>query len=156
MTLSSATSTPRPLPRSRGNGGEKIRLAHGADARDAEASNSSGLLPAIQNDEAPLARRKAIQIDETPTDRLARRLEKMRTLAGDVRSLVSEVQLAADVDLLDLMRDEVGSYSRHRAAQDARTWAEQARLSIETGLMQLERALRPIAAAMAEEAHHGA
>ncbi len=41
------------------------------------------------------------------------------------------------------MRDEVGSYSRHKAAQEARTWAEQARVTIETGLMQLDRALHP-------------
>lgn len=57
--------------------------------------------------------------------------------------MVDAIVLGADVELLDLMRDEVGSYSRHKAAQEARTWAEQGRLSIETGLMQLDHAMRP-------------
>ena len=41
------------------------------------------------------------------------------------------------------MRDEVGSYSRHKAAQEARTWAGAAGVQLETGLMMLDRAMRP-------------
>ncbi|WP_408253225.1 hypothetical protein [Paraburkholderia xenovorans] len=53
------------------------------------------------------------------------------------------IALGADIELLDLMRDEVGSYSQHKAAQEARTWAGAAGVTLETGLMQLDRALRP-------------
>ncbi|SAK16956.1 hypothetical protein UA18_01684 [Burkholderia multivorans] len=43
--------------------------------------------------------------------------------------------------MLDLMADEVGSFARHKAAQEARTWAAAAGVTLETGLMQLDRAI---------------
>lgn len=39
------------------------------------------------------------------------------------------------------MADEIGSYARHRAALEARTWAATAGVTLETGLMQLDRAI---------------
>ncbi|KWD85103.1 hypothetical protein WL71_07405 [Burkholderia ubonensis] len=108
-------------------------------------SNSSGLTPAkaIQKDEAPLARRKPIQMDEASADTRRGRLARIDALRIEIRSLVTEISHAADVELLDLMADEVGSFARHRAAQDARTWAATAGITLETGLMQLGRALPP-------------
>ncbi|MEN2470313.1 MULTISPECIES: hypothetical protein [Burkholderia] len=58
-----------------------------------------------------------------------------------MRAFVTEISHAADVDLLDLMADEVGSFARHKAAQDARSWAATAGITLETGLMQLARAI---------------
>ena len=154
MTPSPALSTLRPLPRKRESAEKRPRLSL-AGAVPAQPSNgnvnSSGLTPAIQKDEAPLARRKPIQMNEARSDSRPGHLSRINALRIEIRSLVEAVVLGADVELLDLMRDEVGSYSRHKAAQDARTWAEQARLSIETGLMQLDRALQPIP----PEDHHG-
>jgi hypothetical protein len=148
MTVFPATSTPRPLSRKRFAADKRPRL-NLAGAVPAHSSNdhvnSSGLAPAkaIQTNEAPLARRKTIQTKESESDsRLAKRA-RIDAIRIEIRKLVDEIALAADIELLDLMRDEVCSYSRHRAAQEARTWAEQARLSIETGLMQLDRALQP-------------
>lgn len=144
MTMLAAASTPRPLPRQRGDVEKRPRLAL-AGAVPAQPSqdqsNSSGLSPAIQKKEAPRTRRKAIQTNEAPSDRRGN-LARIEALSIEIRSLTEAIVLGADVELLDLMRDETGSYSRHKAAQEARTWAEQGRLSIETGLMQLERAMR--------------
>lgn len=147
MTLSAAPSTPRPLPRQRGDEERRPRLslagavpAHSTSV-DAERS---GLTPAIQKEEAPRTRRKQIQTNEATPDTRRGHLARLDALRVEIRALVDEIALGADIDLLDLMRDEVGSYSRHKAAQEARTWAEQAGLTIETGLMQLDRALRPI------------
>jgi hypothetical protein len=146
MTALPATSTPRPLPRKREATDRRPRLSL-AGAVPAQASNddvnSSGLTPAkaIQIDEAPLARRKTIQSESDTRLATIARIEALRL---EIRKLVEVVALGADIELLDLMRDEVGSYSRHKAAQEARTWAEQARLSIETGLMQLDRAINPM------------
>ncbi|WP_249180584.1 hypothetical protein [Burkholderia ambifaria] len=61
-----------------------------------------------------------------------------------MRKLVIEISHAADVDLLDLMADEIGSFTRHKAAQDARNWAATAAITLETGLMQLARATQPV------------
>ncbi|QBQ98645.1 hypothetical protein E1956_14080 [Paraburkholderia pallida] len=83
----------------------------------------------------------SIQKNEAPSDRRGN-LSRLEAFSIEIRSLAEAIVLGADIELLDLMRDEVGSYSRHKAAQEARTWAEQGRLSIETGLMQLERAMR--------------
>ncbi|MEN8502022.1 MULTISPECIES: hypothetical protein [Paraburkholderia] len=144
-----ATSTPRPLPRKRGAADKRPRLSF-AGAVPAHASNddvnSSGMAPAkaIQTNEAPLARRKAIQKKESESVTRLATIARIEALRLKVRKLVEVVALGADIELLDLMRDEVGSYSRHKAAQEARTWAEQARLSIETGLMQLDRAINPM------------
>ncbi|ALP64092.1 hypothetical protein AN416_07020 [Paraburkholderia caribensis] len=98
-------------------------------------------MKAIRKDEAPLARRKPIQTNEGQSDSRLATLARITALRIEIRQLIEVIALGADIELLDLMRDEVGSYSRHKAAQEARTWAEQARLSIETGLMQLNRAL---------------
>ncbi|KWE65027.1 hypothetical protein WL77_05485 [Burkholderia ubonensis] len=108
-------------------------------------SDSSGLTPAkaIQKDEAPLARRKPIQMDEASADARRGRLARIDALRIEIRSLITDISHAADVELLDLMADEVGSFARHRAAQDARTWAATAGITLETGLMQLGRALPP-------------
>ncbi|ALK19672.1 hypothetical protein CEQ23_18505 [Burkholderia cepacia] len=103
-------------------------------------SDCSGLTPAkaIQKDEAPLARRKPIQaLAETRQGRLTR----LDALRNEIRALITEISHAADVELLDLMADEVGSFARHKAAQDARTWAATADITLETGFMQLARAL---------------
>lgn len=144
MTLSAATSTQRPLPRQRGDAEKRPRpsLAGAVPAQPSNVNdNNSGLTPAIQKDEAPRARRKPIQTNETPFDRRGN-LARIEALAIEIRSLAEAIVLGADIELLDLMRDETGSYSRHKAAQEARTWAEQGRLTVETGLMQLERAMR--------------
>ncbi|WP_321891749.1 hypothetical protein [Paraburkholderia tropica] len=144
MTVLAATSTQRPLPRERGDAEKRPRLSL-AGAVPAQPSNvndnNSGLTPAIQKDEAPRARRKPIQTNEAPSDRRGN-LARIEALAIEIRSLAEAIVLGADIELLDLMRDETGSYSRHKAAQEARTWAEQGRLTVETGLMQLERAMR--------------
>ncbi|MFM0002612.1 hypothetical protein PQR57_16445 [Paraburkholderia dipogonis] len=148
MTVLRATSTPRPLPRKREHA--SIRSRHSrAGAVPAQTSSDdvdiSGLTPAktIQKDEAPLARRKSIQTNEGQSDSRLATLARIAALHLEIRQLTDVIALGADIELLDLMRDEVGSYSRHKAAQECRTWAEQARLTIETGLMQLDRALRP-------------
>ncbi|MEX3916000.1 hypothetical protein AB4Y43_07105 [Paraburkholderia sp. BR10872] len=146
MTLRAATSTPRPLPRQRKGTEERPRLAlaGAVPAQPLDGNvNSSGLSPAILNKEAPRARRKPIQMNEVTSENRRDHLSRIDAFGTEIRSLVEAIVLGADVELLNLMRDEVGSYSRHKAAQEARTWAEQARLSIETGLMQLERAMRP-------------
>ncbi|MEW9584305.1 hypothetical protein [Paraburkholderia sp. DGU8] len=148
MTVRPAISTPRQLPRKREAADKRPRLSL-AGAVPAHASNddvnSSGLAPAkaIQKDEAPLARRKPIQTDEGQSDSRLATLARIEVLRAEIRKLTEDIALGADIELLDLMRDETGSYSRHKVAQEARTWAEQARLSIETGLMQLDRALHP-------------
>ncbi|ACD15573.1 hypothetical protein [Paraburkholderia phytofirmans] len=148
MMVLPATSTPCPLPHKREHAGTRSRHFH-AGAVPARTSNDdvngSGLPPAeaIQKDEAPLSRRKPIQTNEGQSDSRLVTLARIAALRLELRQLTEVIALGADIELLDLMRDEVGSYSRHKAAQEARTWAEQARLSIETGLMQLDRALHP-------------
>ncbi|KWI43548.1 hypothetical protein WT71_26275 [Burkholderia stagnalis] len=109
-------------------------------------SNCDGQTPskAIQKDEAPLARRKLIQTNEALADTRQGRLARLDALRVEIRALITEISHAADVELLDLMADEIGSFARHKAAQDARTWAATAAITLETGLMQLARATRPI------------
>ncbi|MDQ7981376.1 hypothetical protein QYH69_29520 [Paraburkholderia sp. SARCC-3016] len=154
MTHSPAPSTPRPLPRKREQAEKRPRLALAGNAPARVSgvdSNDGGLTPAIQTNEAPFARRKPVQTNEATSDSRRGHLERVDTLRAQIRLLVEQISLAADVELLDLMRDEVGSYSRHKAAQDARTWAATAGVTLETGLMQLERALQ----STSPEAHHG-
>ena len=148
MTLSAALSTPRPLPREREHAGKRIRLslagavpAHTADID----GNSSGLSPAktIQVNEVPLARHKPIQTKKGQSASRLANLPRLDALRVEIRSLIESVVLCADIELLDLMRDEIGSYGRHKAVQDARTWASAAGVTLETGLMQLDRALHP-------------
>ncbi|MCA8067768.1 hypothetical protein LGM56_35955 [Burkholderia sp. AU38729] len=109
-------------------------------------SNNVGLTPAkaIQKDEAPLARRKPIQTNEALANSRQVRLAQLDALRIKIRSLISEISHAADVELLNLMADEIGSFARHKAAQDARTWAATATITLETGLMQLARATQPV------------
>lgn len=151
MTVRPAISTPRPLPRKREAADKRPRLSL-AGAVPAHASNddvnSNGLAPAkaVQKNEAPLARRKPIQTDEGQSDSRLATIARIAALRIEIRKLAEAISHGADIELLDLMRDEVGSFSRHKAAQEARTWAEQGRLSIETGLMQLDRALQPLPA----------
>ncbi|RQT33683.1 hypothetical protein DF037_07670 [Burkholderia contaminans] len=95
----------------------------------------------MQNNDAPLTRRKAIQTNEALANTRQGRLARLDTLRTEIRSLVIDISHAADVELLDLMADEIGSFARHKAAQDARTWAATAGITLETGLMQLARAL---------------
>ncbi|MCO8421427.1 hypothetical protein KGP75_22715 [Burkholderia cenocepacia] len=106
-------------------------------------SDRSGLTPAkaIQKDEAPLARRKPIQMNDALADTRQGRLTRLDALRNEIRALITEISHAADVELLDLMADEIGLFARHKAAQDARTWAATAGITLETGLMQLGRAL---------------
>ncbi|HDR9134967.1 TPA: hypothetical protein QDA91_006166 [Burkholderia vietnamiensis] len=91
--------------------------------------------------EATLARRKPIQANDASA--VARRgtAARIDAVRIAIRELVVEISQAADVELLDLMADETGSYARHKAAQEARTWAATAGITLETGLMQLCRAL---------------
>lgn len=141
-----ATSTPRPLPRKREQAEKRPRLSlAGAVATNAANDNGSGLAPAttIQTDEAPLARRKSIQRKGSESDSRLATLARIDALRVEIRKLVDEVALGADIELLDLMRDEVGSFRRHKAAQEARTWAGAAGVQLETGLMMLDRAMRP-------------
>ncbi|MBY4866757.1 hypothetical protein K6W76_09575 [Burkholderia anthina] len=96
---------------------------------------------AIQKNETPRARRKPIQVNDASAVARRGRAERIEALRATIRDLVAEISHAADVELLDLMADEVGSFTRHKAAQDARTWAATAGVTLETGLMQLDRAI---------------
>ncbi|MFM0283215.1 hypothetical protein P0D75_34940 [Paraburkholderia sediminicola] len=129
-----AISTPRPLPRKREPADKRPWLLL-AGAVPAHASNDD-----VNSSRLPPA--KAIQTNEGQPDSRLATLARITALRLEIRQLVEGIALGADIELLDLMRDEVGSYSRHKAAQEARTWTEQARLPIETGLMQLDRALQ--------------
>ncbi|WP_236862292.1 hypothetical protein [Burkholderia contaminans] len=146
MTPRPALSTPRPLPRKREHAKKRPAIALASVNGASMQSNSGGLTPAttIQNDEAPLARRKPIQMNEALADARQGRLTRLDTIRTEIRTMVAEISHAADVELLDLMADEVGSFARHKAAQDARTWAATAGITLETGLMQLARATQPV------------
>ncbi|WP_232431862.1 hypothetical protein [Burkholderia ubonensis] len=145
MTSRPALSTPRPLPRKREHAKKRPAIALASVNGTSMQADCSGLTPAkaIQKDEAPLARRKPIQTNEALADTRQGRLAQLDALRIQIRTLITEISHAADVELLDLMADEVGSFARHRAAQDARTWAATAGITLETGLMQLGRALPP-------------
>ncbi|RQZ24271.1 hypothetical protein DIE14_22005 [Burkholderia sp. Bp9017] len=95
----------------------------------------------MQKNEAPRARRKPIQVNDASAVARRGRAERIEALRATIRDLVAEISHAADVELLDLMADEVGSFVRHKAAQDARAWAATAGVTLETGLMQLDRAI---------------
>ncbi|KWH65071.1 hypothetical protein WT63_09280 [Burkholderia anthina] len=95
----------------------------------------------MQKDAAPLARRKPIQTNEALAGTRQGRLARLDALRVEIRALITEISHAADVELLDLMADEIESFTRHKAAQDARTWAATASITLETGLMQLARSV---------------
>ncbi|WP_244321712.1 hypothetical protein [Burkholderia reimsis] len=143
MTPHPALSTPRPLPRKREHAKKRPAIALASVNGASMQSHNDGLTPAkaIQKDEAPLARRKPIQMNEALADARQGRLARFDALRIEIRSLITEISHAADVELLDLMADEIGSFARHKTAQDARTWAATAGITLETGLMQLARAL---------------
>ncbi|WP_232357087.1 hypothetical protein [Burkholderia contaminans] len=143
MTSRPALSTPRPLPRKREHAKKRPAIALASVNGTSMQSNNGGQTPAtaIQNNEAPLERRKPIQTNEALADTRQGRLTRLDALRTEIRSLVIEISHAADVELLDLMADEIGSFARHKAAQDARTWAATAGITLETGLMQLVRAM---------------
>ncbi|WGS43091.1 hypothetical protein LFL97_06060 [Burkholderia sp. JSH-S8] len=143
MTSRPALSTPRPLPRKREHATKRPAIALASVSGTSMQSDCGGLKPAkaIQKDEAPLARRKPIQINEASAGTRRGWLARLDTLRLEIRSLITDISHAADVELLDLMADEVGSFARHKTAQDARTWAATAGITLETGLMQLARAM---------------
>lgn len=66
MTLRAAPSTPRPLPRKREHAKERPAIALASATGTSMQLNSSGLTPtkAIQEDEAPLPRRRHIQTNK--------------------------------------------------------------------------------------------
>ncbi len=138
-----APSTPRPLPRKRERATKHPAIALVSVNGTSMQTNDSGLSPAkaIQKGKAPLARRKPIQTDTALADARQGRLTRFDALRIEIRTLIAEVSHAADIELLDLMADEVGSFARHKAAQEARTWAATAGITLETGLMQLALAL---------------
>ncbi|WP_264858477.1 hypothetical protein [Burkholderia cenocepacia] len=143
MTPRPALSTPRPLPRKREHAKKRPAIALASVNGTSMQSDNGGLTPAttIQKDEAPLTRRKPIQTNEALAETRQGRLTRFDALRNEIRALITEISHAADVELLDLMADEIGSFARHKAAQDARTWAATAGITLETGLMQLARAL---------------
>lgn len=143
MTPRPALSTPRPLPRKRERADKRPAIALASVDGNAVSNRVRGLAPAkaLQKNETPRARRKAIQRDETPADARRGMHARLDALCIEIRALVSDVSHLADIVLLDLMADDVGSYARHKAAQDARTWAAAAAVTLETGLMQLGRAV---------------
>ncbi|AVR22539.1 hypothetical protein A8H40_24815 [Burkholderia multivorans] len=93
-------------------------------------SNNDGLTPET-----------AIQKNEALADTRQGNLARLDAIRIEIRALITEISHAADVELLDLMANEVGSFARHKAAQEARTWAATASITLETGLMQLDRAI---------------
>ncbi|WP_311768008.1 MULTISPECIES: hypothetical protein [unclassified Burkholderia] len=141
-----ALSTPRPLPRKREHAKKRPAIALATVNGTSMQSGDDGLTPAktIQKDEAPLSRRKPIQTNEALVDSRQGTLSRLDALRIEIRMLIIDISHAADVELLDLMADEIGSFARHKAAQDARTWAATAAITLETGLMQLARATQPI------------
>lgn len=141
-----ALSTPRPLPRKREHAEKRPAIALASVHGTSMQSDNDRLTPAktIQKDEAPLARRKPIQTNEALADTRQGTLARLDALRIEIRALIIDISHAADVELLDLMADEIGSFARHKAAQDARTWAATAGITLETGLMQLGRALPAI------------
>ncbi|WP_082744773.1 hypothetical protein [Burkholderia seminalis] len=145
MTSRPALSTPRPLPRKREHAEKPPAIALASVNGTSTQAHCDGLTPvkATQKDEAPLARRKSIQTNEALADTRQGRPAQLDAIRIEIRALITEISHAADVELLDLMADEIGSFARHKAAQDARTWAATAAITLETGLMQLARATQP-------------
>lgn len=147
MTPRLALSTPRPLSRKREHGKQRTAIALASVDCKAIDTEKRGRAPAkaIQKDEAPRARRKPIQVNDASADARRGRAERIEALRATIRDLVVEISHAADVELLDLMADDAGSYARHKAAQEARTGATTAGITLETGLMQLDRVMQQYA-----------
>ncbi|KML54187.1 hypothetical protein VL15_21860 [Burkholderia cepacia] len=98
----------------------------------------------MQSDCDGLTPAKAFQKNEALADARQGRLARLDVLRVQIHALIAEISHAADVALLDLMADEIGSFSRHKAAQEVRTWAATATITLETGFMQLARAAQPV------------
>ncbi|WP_199855933.1 hypothetical protein [Burkholderia metallica] len=132
MTPRPALSTPRPLPRKREHA--KKRPAIPSVNGTSMLSNCDGLTPA-----------KAIKKDEALADVRQGRLARLDVLRVQIQTLIAKISHAADVALLDLMADEICSFAHHKTAQEVRTWAATATITLETGFMQLARAVQPVA-----------
>ncbi|AJY17502.1 hypothetical protein L0Z13_08485 [Burkholderia multivorans] len=130
MTARPALSTPRPLPRKREHAKKRTAIALASLNGTSLQSNNDGLTPET-----------AIQKNEALADTRQGNLARLDAIRIEIRALITEISHAADVELLDLMANEVGSFARHKAAQEARTWAATASITLETGLMQLDRAI---------------
>ncbi|MCA8461699.1 hypothetical protein LGN14_18115 [Burkholderia multivorans] len=130
MTSRPALSTPRPLPRKREHAKKRTAIALASLNGTSLQSKNDGLTPET-----------AIQKNEALADTRQGKLARLDAIRIEIRALITEISHAADVELLDLMADEVGSFARHKAAQEARTWAATASITLETGLMQLDRAI---------------
>ncbi|MCA8384341.1 hypothetical protein LGN11_01535 [Burkholderia multivorans] len=130
MTSRPALSTPLPLPRKREHAKKRTPIALASLNGTSLQSNNDGLTPET-----------AIQKNEALADTRQGKLARLDAIRIEIRALITEISHAADVELLDLMADAVGSFARHKAAQEARTWAATASITLETGLMQLDRAI---------------
>ncbi|MBR8378699.1 hypothetical protein KDW20_23255 [Burkholderia cenocepacia] len=146
MTSRPALSTPRPLPRKREHAEKRPAIALASVNGTSTQADCDGLTPVktIQKGEAPPARRKSIQTNEALADTRQGRLARLDALRIEIRALITDISHAADVELLDLMVDEIGAFARHKAAQEARTCAATAAITLETGLMQLAHATQPV------------
>ncbi|WP_367189674.1 hypothetical protein [Burkholderia sp. Ed8] len=146
MTSRPAFSTPRPLPRKREYAKKRpaIALASVNGTSTQADCDELTLAKAVQKDEAPLVRRKPIKTNEALADTRQGWLARLDALRLEIRALITEISHAADIELLDLMADEIGSFARYKVAQDTRTWAATAAITLETGLMQLARATQPV------------
>ncbi|WP_230684503.1 hypothetical protein [Burkholderia cepacia] len=133
MTPRPALSTPRPLPRKRESAKSCTAIKLASVNGTSMQSDCDGLTPA-----------KAFQKNEALADARQGRLARLDVLRVQIHALIAEISHAADVALLDLMADEIGSFSRHKAAQEVRTWAATATITLETGFMQLARAAQPV------------
>jgi len=121
MTSRPALSTPRPLPRKREHVEKRPAIALASVNGSSMQSNNDGLTPekAIQKDKAPLTRRKPIQTNEALANTRQGSIARFDARRIEMRALITEISHAADVELLDLMADEIGSFARDKAAQDA-------------------------------------
>src|SRR5471032_908990 len=81
----------------------------------ARPDQSNGLTPAkaIQKNDAPLARRTAIQMNEHESKPRLVAFSRIEALRVEIRKAVEAVSLAVDVARLDLVRDDPDNYSRH-------------------------------------------
>ncbi len=130
MMVRPAPSTPRPLPQKRKHAEKPSAVA----SADMPGTASLASLDRPQPE-------TAIQKNEALADSRQGRLARLDALRIEIRALVMEISHAADIGLLDLMVHEVGSFARHKTVQEMRTWATTAGITLETGLMQLGRAL---------------
>ncbi|MDN7610954.1 hypothetical protein [Burkholderia cepacia] len=105
MTPRPALSTPCPLPRKREHAKNRAAIKLASVNGTSMQSDSGGLTPAkaIQNNEAPLARRKPIQMNKALAGARQDRPARLDALRTEVRALVTEISHAANVKLLDRM-----------------------------------------------------